>query len=801
MSLNQEVETGSDPDRERIVADEERCLTRVLGHLDARKSRASERPPIDYESQMLQLRDEIAIARMEDVPPLLEQMERLQSLANHRREVVESHVDARSPYFGRLVLQEGPKKREVLIGRGTYLDTESGVRIVDWRDAPVSRLYYRYDEGDEYDEVFGEREVNGEVVTRRSLSIVERELRRISAPQGVFARSGDAGWRTLGTDALRLHGGQGTATRPERGRKGKLGGFHADLSEDKHLKEITALIDKRQFELITQPDSGLVVIQGGAGSGKTTIALHRLAYLNYQDPRRFRTDRMLVVVFNEALARYIAQVLPALGVEGIAIRTYEGWAERIREVQLPSLPTRYTDDTPGSVTRLKKHPAMLKVIDHYVERLAEGYGTRIRQALDGQSGPEVDRIRESWQRGETRPLAHRMHQLVNLIEKAGRGLTTDLRVGLERIINDGIFAARDVVTAFAELTGDPQLFSQVFEREAPGALSVAERSRAQAWCAQRASALLHEVEEAHDRRAQEQEHGGRDHHDHEHRHGIDGREVDERFAFDREDDTLLLRLCQRLRGPLLRSTKGREALVYEHVMVDEAQDLSPVELAVVMGTVSSARSVTLAGDTAQRLLMDNGFSDWKTVLSELGLSHVEVEPLKLSYRSTQEIIEFARDVLGPLAPEEPPEAVRGGMPVDLFMFAHAGDAVGFLGEALRDLVRAEPSASVAVVSRYPEQADLYHKGLVKAEVPNLRRIARQDFPFRPGVDVTDVRQVKGLEFDYVVLVEVNDSSYPAEDEARHLLHIGATRAAHQLWILATGRPSVLLPEALRERGY
>ena len=66
--------------------------------------------------------------------------------------------------------------------------------------------------------------------------------------------------------------------------------------------------------------------------------------------------------------------------------------------------------------------------------------------------------------------------------------------------------------------------------------------------------------------------------------------------------------------------------------------------------------------------------------------------------------------------------------------------------------------------------------------------------------MTDIRQVKGLEFDYVVLVELNESSYP-DDEARHLLHIGATRAAHQLWTLTSDKPSKLLPEALRDRGY
>ena len=67
----------------------------------------------------------------------------------------------------------------------------------------------------------------------------------------------------------------------------------------------------------------------------------------------------------------------------------------------------------------------------------------------------------------------------------------------------------------------------------------------------------------------------------------------------------------------------------------------------------------------------------------------------------------------------------------------------------------------------------------------MRRIAEQDFPFQPGVDVTDVAQVKGLEFDYVVLVDVTAASYPTSDEARHLLHIGATRAAHQLWIMTS----------------
>ena len=95
-------------------------------------------------------------------------MERLQQVAQRRAKVTEGTVDPMSPYFGRMILEEEGRKREILIGRSTFLDPKTGVRIVDWRDAPVSRVYYRYEEGDDYDEIFGDREVEGEVLVRRT---------------------------------------------------------------------------------------------------------------------------------------------------------------------------------------------------------------------------------------------------------------------------------------------------------------------------------------------------------------------------------------------------------------------------------------------------------------------------------------------------------------------------------------------------------------------------------------------------------------------------------------------------------
>ncbi|HWZ92061.1 MAG TPA: 3'-5' exonuclease, partial [Polyangiaceae bacterium] len=574
-------------------------------------------------------------------------------------------------------------------------------------------------------------------------------------------------------------------------------------------------------ELITSPDSGLVVIQGGAGSGKTTIGLHRLAYLAFHDARRFRPDKMLVVVFNDALARYISEVLPALGIAGVAIRTYESWVQKLRQSLFPRLPSRYHDDTPSVVTRLKKHPAMLRAIDQHVATLALQFEAEILRAVG--SDPEAPAVAAAWAASAERPLGHRLHAMIALSEPGGKlNLSRDARVGLERVARAALRDARDVVANWSELLSDRQVLGGYFANFAPGAFSEGELDRVHAWCAARVAEAVAEIETKNDERAQRRADRKEDEHtplrsldreqdreqepedDDEHegrRRGVDGAELNEGAKLDLEDDTLILRLSQRLRGPLTRGAANKDPLVYEHILVDEAQDLSPVELSVVLDTSSKARSITLSGDIQQRLLMDNGFTDWKTVLGELGLNHVEIEPLKLSYRSTAEIIEFSRGVLGPLASKDEPVATRTGAPVELFTFGHTGDALAFLAESLRELIQNEPSASVAVVTRYPEQADVYYEGLKRGEVPYLRRIAEQDFPFRPGIDVTDVRQVKGLEFDYVIAVEVSDAAYPAEEEARHLLHIAATRAAHQLWILTTARPSPLIPADLRDRAY
>jgi DNA helicase-2/ATP-dependent DNA helicase PcrA len=638
----------------------------------------------DYEEQWLRLREDLADAHLpEDRASLLEQMERISHLASARAKHTITRADPASPYFGHMRLRDyDGQKREVFIGKQTHID--SGVNIVDWRHAPISKVFYQCSEGDEYAVTIAGREAEGEVLLRRTMTIAESALRHVGTPEASFSLLGDGQWRDISAHRPSLRGGSGASARNMPPR------------EDRHLPEIASLLDPQQFALITHPDSGLIAIQGSAGSGKTTVALHRAAYLAFQDERRFKPAKMLIIVFNRALAQYISHVLPALGVEGVRVSTFEAWVRPIRKQLFPHLPDRYQELTPVLVSRFKQHSVLFKML---TEAAAAS------------------------------PYAHPSTLLDELLTDLGW-----LREGVRRL--------------------------------APGAFSDEALVSIHDWCVRQFSARLH-VEE------------------------------DDPPALDVEDDSLLLFLHQRLRGPIPKPRNKKKALTYHHLIIDEAQDFSALDLSVLFGCVEPNHPITLAGDTAQKIVENNDFDDWVSLLNLLGYPHTRISPLHISYRSTSPIMSLAHHVLGHLAPAEPPTTTRDGVPVERFEFTSHGQAFTFLGDIFLNLQRAEPKASIAILSRYPYQADLAFDALSHAELRWLRRIQDQNFDFSPGIDVTDIRQAKGLEFDYVVLLDVDAQTYPLDDLARHLLHVGITRAAHQCWIFSVGTPSPLLPASLR----
>lgn len=770
-----------------VVAEELGLLRVVLSKLDG--SRRVARVQADDVGAMIELRDALAEAKPEDQGALLEQMHRIEALSRQRGKGESPPVDRKSPYFGHLRLLEGGRRRDVLIGQRGYVEPGGGVQIVDWRNAPVSRLFYRYEEGDAYEEQLGHRVVEGEVLARRTVAIVDAELKRVSSSEGAFARDPrSGGWREVKTRQARLQvarDGSVTVVSPTtvtpgsgatgldegpagEGRgadKGRLGleGVGGDRM-DRFLPAIAALIDPRQFELISRPSSGLIVVQGSAGSGKTTIGLHRIAYLAFADPRRFRPDRMLVVVYQRALATYVSRVLPSLDVAGVPVMTFAAWAEDVRCSTIPQMKdVPVTDATPAAVVRAKSHGAMLKIIAERQDAMAAWCREQIAAALA--TSPDREGALAAWDAAPG-PVDQRVSALARFTRDAA--LSPGGPAALESIGPRLRARTRDVVGEWANLLTDRVGLGEGFARHAPGALSEGQLEQVHRWCTSRERLRL--------------------------RGNEPDEEDEEEYAIDVEDDALLLRIHQMQRGPL-QSAKG--PMAYEHLMIDEVQDFAPVELAVLLESTTRDRSITLAGDTAQAIADDHGFSTWSQMLDDLGIAHDKVEPLRVTYRSTREIMDVALHALGPLQSDARPIAPRSGAPVESFAFAMAGEAAEFLSHALKELMRDEPLASVAVIARHPEQARLYFEALAAAEVPNLRLVANQDFSFRPGIDVTDVRQTKGLEFDIVVLVEVTEESYPASDPARRLLHVAMTRAAHQLWVTYTGVPSTLLSEHLR----
>jgi DNA helicase-2/ATP-dependent DNA helicase PcrA len=686
----------------RIVDEELELLARVsdlLASLPAPGSPA-EAPLVQ---ELERLREQL-VARPDgkDALALREQWHRHASLLRQLRvSSAAPRVDPRSPYFAHLRLLEDGSARDLCLGHATCV--EQGVRIVDWRNAPISKIYYRYEQGDDYEEQFAGRLHAGRVEARRSVVIHDAVLERVEAPEGIFTPASGAGaaWRREERRARRLGGGEGVALRahtPGAGTARRLGGGPDGraLRGDKRLPEITALIDPAQFGLITSASVGFLLIRGAAGSGKTTVALHRIAYLAYDDPA-VASEQTLFLVFSAALRRYVQHVLPSLGVHGVAIRTFEEWAREQRRRHFPKLPHEVRIDTPSVVRRLKLHPALGAALEAQVGRVP--------------GAPDVAQALDDW----------------------------------------------------ASVLSQARLLAEACERRAPGAFSARELETCAEWGRRRNEELF----------------------------GWLAGEAETQAALDPEDDALLLRAWQLRVGPLLGP--GRRPLRYRHVAVDEVQEFAPVEIQILQGCLDERRSLTLAGDAQQLVAESGGFGSWAEMLTQLGVPGAAVDTLRVSHRSTREIMDFAMGVLRELREEDAqPLATRSGPPVETFRFVDRGACVAFLSEALHALARDEPLASVAILTPDEALSELYYEGLAASELPRLRRVAEQDFTFTPGVEVTEIEQAKGLEFDYFVLVEVDAEWFPDSARARRLLHVGATRAVHQLWVTAVGSPSRLL---------
>ncbi len=692
---------------DKVVVEELDALARVRAQLaELPPVRTASEAPIVRELERLRERL-LSGDENKDHSALTEQYHNQSAILHQLRSAGQvAQVDPASPYFAHLRLEEEGRERDLFLGRATCL--QKGVRIVDWRDAPISKIFYSYRQGESFDEEISGRERQGSVRARRMVRIRDGVLERVQAPEGDFSLDAReaSGWRRDAHGAPRLAGGEAVALRFDdrddaSTRRLGRGADGAPQRADKHLPEITSLIDPSQFELITRPAAGYLVIRGSAGSGKTTVALHRIAYLAFADPA-IDGPETLVVVFSRALARYVAHVLPSLGLSRVRIVTYRDWVHEERRAHFPELPAERREDTPALIQAIKLHSALDLALDRQVARVP---------------GPRT---------------------------------------------------AGQAYDDWASVLTQRGLLGDVFAEVAPGRFSERELDRFVEWNRVRLEELASAL-------AGQEEHDG---------------------ALDPEDDALLMRAHQRRVGPA--ASPGRRSERLRHIVIDEVQDFAPIEVRVLLDRMRPDASITLAGDTQQQLMESSGFTSWPVFFRELGLEGVEIETLRVSYRSSAQVLQFAVSLLGSLQEDDEVRATRDGPPVELFRMTDRGACVALLSDVLRELMAAEPLASVAILTPSAVASDVYYEGLARADLPRLRRIRDGEFPFKPGIEVTEVSQVKGLEFDYVIVLDVDSQSYPDTQTARRLLHVAATRAVHQLWMMSVGTPSPLVQDvALR----
>ena len=338
---------------ERQLLDEELdWLARVQASLAAARAaqaRAAEnaRLRLDAREELRALRSEAASASEDDLPSLLHDLSVRQTLLERGpKDTLPSPV---SPYIAHLRLLEGGVHKDYFLGQSSHLDGARGVRIVDWRVAPVARIFYGYREGDEYEEEFPGRVAEGRLEARRILVIEGGELRQLVTDQFVLTRAGIGQWQSQTRASYAISGGgTGSAVRPEA-----LAG-----SVSKQAPSVTALLDAQQFSAISAPAEQPLLVLGSAGSGKTTVALHRLARIAALAPEEYALARMQVIVPEEGLARLSRRLLAPLGVAETRVQTLDDWASALAQRVFGARLPRLCPETPALVSSLKRHPAL-----------------------------------------------------------------------------------------------------------------------------------------------------------------------------------------------------------------------------------------------------------------------------------------------------------------------------------------------------------------------------------------------------------------------------------------------------------
>ncbi|RMD87179.1 MAG: hypothetical protein D6808_01860 [Candidatus Dadabacteria bacterium] len=635
------------------------------------------------------------------------------------------------PYFARIKLKENTngniQEYSYKIGYAGNPDS----RIIDWRKAPLSKLYYEYQEGEEYCEIIQGREREGTITLRNTIEAERADLRKLSCPIGTFSRT-EKGWVV---DTLET-----------RQRSGKY-----------LLPNILSLITKEQFQLITEEADTTVIIQGLAGSGKTTVALYRLAWLLHRENSDVSEGSTVVFVRNNALKAYISSALPALEVTSVPI---ENW----REFAIKTVNKAYKaggveknlspSTTPSHIgfNRIRGSIGLIKAIDFYIADQSSRLVAFLEDSLKWNALPSgVRKLFDAGVQKSLPPIAL-LKEVLNGIQRglSSKYLSPELKAELEQ----------------AELTlRDALKRLSLYYRD----LIVITKNPDKLISEDNGKSLLDDdlIISYHNHLVKNEKNA----------------------AISPGDESILLYLAVSKCGGAI--TPSGESIKYSHIVIDEAQDYTPLEFKTALSMVRNADNLTIVGDRSQNLDLSAPFIGWAKLMDLLGISdeNSRFVTLHVPHRSTAQIMALANRIVG----REPPKEGRQGRNPVWIRRNSSTEALSDIIDWISRYTEKYPSALTAVICRDKKEAkDAYF--MLKNHLGYTVRLCDEDnFTFDTGCVVTDVKSSKGLEFHGVLIWNPSARSYPPNNEARNALYTAITRAEHHLCIVTWERPSPLLP--------
>ncbi|GAS80915.1 RNA polymerase recycling motor HelD [Paenibacillus amylolyticus] len=673
-----------------------------------------------------------------------------------------------SPYFGRIDFKEDgyPNAERIYLGIASLLDEkEESFLVYDWR-APISNLYYDGAPGPiTYHTPSGE--ISGDIEMKRQFVIRDGRI-RFMFDTGV----------TIGDELL-----QAVLSR----------------TSDAQMKSIVATIQKEQNRIIRNDRTRMLIVQGAAGSGKTSAALQRVAYLLYKYREHLQADQMVLFSPNPMFNSYVSTVLPELGEENMLQTTFQEYLERRlgREYQLedPFIQLEYVltgtqdpdYDVRMSSIRFKSSESFLKVITRYKESMLSG-GMKFKPVrFQGRAIVTSEAMAEKFYSFESSvKLVSRLEMLRDWMLKElsafGKGELDapwvdqqldlmepeDLQRAYQRlkrkqkgkthtfndfeqereilarmVVSDRLKPLRKWIKSlrFVDIR---QLYAHLFNDEAQMVRLLGDEALPAQW---------DEICKMTLRRLKLQE-----------------------LAY--EDITPYLYLRELMLGFHINSN-------IRHVIIDEAQDYSAFQLAFMKRLFPRAK-ITALGDFNQAIYAHSSVLSGTGPLTNLyGPDNTEVIELTRSYRSTREIVEFTRGMVP--GGEEIIPFNRSGEKPKVIVSSDSERHMNVITTDLKHLIE-EGYESVAVICKTAEESRDVHAALSKALPTAPKLIKKTTLAFEQGVHVIPAYLAKGVEFDAVLIYDGSAEQYAQEHE-RKLFYTACTRAMHLLHVYCVGTPS------------